>query len=249
MLRIEDIDSERCRPEYAAAIIQDLRWLGLDWDDVLLQSERMPSYRAALDELAGRGLIYPCFCSRAEIRASASAPHGPDGAPVYPGLCRRISQQERATRLQAGAPHAWRLDMARALQDAPPLNFSDEIEGETLARPESFGDIVLGRRDAPASYHLCATHDDAAQGVTLVTRGDDLLPATHVHRLLQHLMVWPVPRYAHHRLITDRTGRRLSKREGNGQIQALRQAGASVAEVWRLAQVSAADLVSAGLVI
>ena len=243
LLRVEDIDRERCRPDYTAAIIQDLRWLGLDWDgEVLLQSQRMPLYSTCLEGLAARGLIYPCFCSRAEIRASASAPHGPDGGPVYPGTCRRLVPRERAALLATGAPRAWRLDMTRALKSAPPLHFTDEDEGDVLARPEAFGDIVLARRDAPASYHLCSAHDDAAQGVTLVSRGADLLAATHVHRLLQHLMGWPVPRYAHHRLIADAAGRRLSKREGNGQVSTLREAGVPAAEVWRQIGASWDDL-------
>ncbi len=226
LLRIEDIDPERCRPEYTAAILEDLRWLGLDWDgEVLLQSARLGLYRTCLDSLAARGLLYPCFCSRAEIRASAAAPHGPDGGPLYPGTCRPLGSAERAARIAAGAPHAWRLDMARALHGAPKLRFVEEARGEVQARPEAFGDVVLARRDAPASYHLCVTLDDAAQGVTLVTRGADLEPATHLHRLLQHLMGWTVPRYAHHALLTDASGQRLSKRGGATTIRQLRAEG------------------------
>ena len=232
LLRIEDIDSERCRPTYAAAILDDLAWLGLHWDGpVLRQSARLPLYRACLDGLRARGLLYPCFCSRAEIRASAAAPHAADGVPSYPGTCRALGSGERQARLAGGAPHAWRLDMARAVTGMPALRFVEEGEGEVLARPEQFGDVVLGRRDAPASYHLCVTYDDAAQGVTLVTRGADLLTATHLHRLLQHLMGWPTPVYTHHALLVDADGRRLSKRDGNGQVRALRERGLSPADI------------------
>jgi glutamyl-Q tRNA(Asp) synthetase len=232
LLRIEDLDPERCRPEFAAGILEDLRWLGLDWDgEVMVQSDRLPLYRVCLDGLRARGLLYPCFCSRAEIRASAAAPHGPDRGPVYPGTCHRLSEGERVARVAAGAPHVWRLDMARALAGAPRLSFIEQDEGEVSARPEVFGDVVLARRDAPASYHLCATHDDAVQGVTLVTRGADLKPATHLHRLLQHLMGWPVPVYAHHTLMTDERGVRLSKRDGAMTVRAMRAAGVTADEM------------------
>ena len=167
---------------------------------------------------------------------SAVAPHGPDGALLYPGTCRRLSDDERASRLAAGAPHAWRLDSARALDGAPALSFIEESQGETLVQPALFGDVVLGRRDAPASYHLCVTHDDAAQGVTLVTRGSDLRPATHLHRLLHHLMGWPVPRYAHHPLLTNADGKRLAKRDGAQTLQEMRKAGVSphaILQAWQ----------------
>ena len=232
LLRIEDIDPERCRPDYTAAILEDLRWLGLDWDgEALQQSGRLALYRTCLNTLGSHGLLYPCFCSRAEIRAAASAPHMPDGGPVYPGTCRELSETERARRMAAGAPHAWRLDMARALTGLPPLTFIEEGEGEVRANPEPFGDVVLARRDIPASYHLCVTYDDAAQGVTLVTRATDLKAATHVHRLLQHLMGWPVPNYAHHGLRTDDAGQRFAKRAGNGILRTHRQAGLSAAQI------------------
>ncbi len=224
LLRLEDIDRERCRETFAEAILADLRWLGLDWDGgVLRQSTRFGLYRAALDNLAARRLLYPCFCSRAEIARevaqSTTAPHGPDGSALYPGTCRTLPDPVRTARLAAGAPHVLRLDMAAALAGAPPLYFTDETQGTLAARPEMFGDVVLGRRDAPASYHLCACFDDAAQGVTLVTRGEDLLAATHLHRLLQHLMGWPTPLYAHHPLLRGADGRRLSKREGAAPLR------------------------------
>jgi glutamyl-Q tRNA(Asp) synthetase len=236
LLRIEDIDLTRCRPEYAAAILEDLAWLGLDWDGELrVQSAHLGEYRVDLERLAARGLLYPCFCTRAEIARelaqSASAPHGPDGA-LYPGTCRRLSADERAARIAAGEPHAWRLDMARARAAAPgPLAFAEEGEGMIACHPERFGDAVLARKDAPASYHLCVTHDDAAQGVTLVTRGRDLMPATDLHRLIQALMGWPAPRYAHHALLRDESGRRLAKRDRAATLREMRAGGLSPAAV------------------
>lgn len=240
LLRLEDIDQGRCRPDFAAAIAEDLAWLGLDWDgEVRVQSAHLADYRAALDGLAARGLLYPCFCTRAdiarEIAASASAPHGPDG-PLYPGTCRRLSEDERATRLAAGEPHALRLDMARALACVPAgLSFAEEGQGRIACDPARFGDVVLARKDIPASYHLCVTHDDALQGVTLVTRGEDLKPATDLHRLLQALMGWPEPAYAHHGLLTDATGRRLAKRDRAATLRDLRAAGVTPAGARALA--------------
>lgn len=236
LLRLEDIDATRCRPEYAEAILDDLRWLGLGWDGaVRVQSRHLAAYRAALETLAERGLLYPCFCTRAdiarEVAAAGAAPHGPDG-PLYPGTCRTLPAPERAARLAAGLAHAWRLDMARAVAALPgPLWFEEEGEGRIPAEPAQFGDVVLGRKDVPASYHLCVTHDDAAQGVTLVTRGVDLKPATHLHRLLQALFDWPAPVYAHHRLLTDPNGRRLAKRDRALTLRELRAQGQSPADV------------------
>jgi len=230
LLRLEDIDAARCRPDYAAAIIEDLAWLGLDWDGaVRVQSRHLGDYRAALEALAGRGLLYPCFCTRAEIQreigAAAAAPHGPDG-PVYPGTCRALDAAARAARIASGTPFALRLDMARAVAAAPRgLSYVEQGEGEVACDPAPFGDVVLGRKDVPASYHLCVTHDDALQGVTLVTRGDDLRPTTHVHRLLQALMGWPSPHYAHHKLLTDASGRRLAKRDRAATLRSLRAGG------------------------
>ncbi len=239
LLRLEDIDPLRCRAEYAAAIRDDLAWLGLSWQGgVRVQSEHLGEYRAALAALEARGLLYPCFCTRAEITrevaAAAHAPHtGPEGV-LYPGTCRRLSDAERRARIAAGAPYALRLDMARAVAEAGPLSF---VDGETtvVARPELFGDVVLARKDVPASYHLCVTHDDALQGVTLVTRGEDLRAATHLHRLLQALMGWPVPRWQHHRLLCGPDGRRYAKREAGLTLKALRGAGRSPAEVRAMA--------------
>jgi glutamyl-Q tRNA(Asp) synthetase len=224
LLRLEDIDPVRCRPEFTTAILEDLAWLGLDWDaPVREQSRHLDDYIAVLDSLRARGLLYPCFCSRADIqrRVVAAAPHGPDGGPVYPGTCRGLSETERAAR--ADEPHALRLDMARALIEG--LTFKEEGEAMIPADPVRFGDVVLARKDTPTSYHLCVTHDDASQGVTLVTRGEDLKQATHLHRLLQALMGWPTPVYAHHRLLTDASGRRLAKRDGAVTLRALRREG------------------------
>jgi glutamyl-Q tRNA(Asp) synthetase len=237
LLRIEDIDPTRCRPAYAVAIEEDLRWLGLEWDgEVRVQSRHLAAYRAALDALAARGLIYPCFCTRADIARSVTAPHAPDGSAVYPGTCRALPADVRAARIAGGEAYALRLDMAQALRStADRLTFTELDEGTIQCDPEPFRDVVLARKDAPASYHLCVTHDDAAQGVTLVTRGIDLKPATHLHRLLQALMGWPAPRYAHHRLLTDVDGKRLAKRNGAVTLRSLRERGVSPAEVRAMA--------------
>ena len=240
LLRLEDIDPGRCRPAFSAAILEDLAWLGLEWDGpVRVQSEHLGEYRAVLDALAARGLLYPCFCTRAEIvrevERAVAAPHGPDG-PRYPGTCRALSADERAGRLAAGVPFALRLDLARALAAVTgPLVFEEEGEGEIACDPAAFGDVVLARKETPASYHLCVSHDDAAQGVTLVTRGIDLKPATHLHRLLQALMGWPAPPYAHHRLLTDAAGRRLAKRDRAATLRDLRARGVSAAEARAMA--------------
>lgn len=240
LLRIEDIDPGRCRPEFVVAILEDLTWLGIDWDDaVRVQSQHLPDYAATLDALSARGLLYPCFCTRAEIAqeivAAASAPHGPDG-PLYPGTCRRLSAAERAARIARGDPHALRLDMGAAIATVGwPLTFEERGEGRLHCDPARFGDVVLARKDAPASYHLCVTHDDALQGVTLVTRGIDLKPATDVHRLLQALMSWPELAYAHHALLTDPSGRRLAKRDRAQTLRSLREAGHNPAAVRAMA--------------
>jgi glutamyl-Q tRNA(Asp) synthetase len=237
LLRLEDIDPGRCRPEFAAAILDDLAWLGIDWDgEVRVQSQHLTEYRAVLNALVTRSLLYPCFCTRADIQQSSAAPHTPDGAPLYPGICRALSRNERDARIAAGERYALRLDMARALAAMPgALYFVEEGEGEIPCHPEQFGDVVLARKDAPASYHLCVTHDDAVQCVTLVTRGTDLRPATHLHRLIQALMDWPTPTYAHHRLLTDATGRRLAKRDRAATLRDLRTNGHSPAEVRAMA--------------
>lgn len=235
LLRIEDIDPGRCRPEYTDAIIEDLEWLGLSWETpVRRQSEHLADYAEALRRLDLRGLTYPCFCTRAEIKAeienSGHAPQGPDG-PLYPGTCRSLSEEKREDRIEAGESHVTRLDMKSAAAIAGPLVWHDAEQGAVKARPDRFGDIVLARKDVPTSYHLSVTVDDHLQGVTLVTRGADLAPSTDVHRLLQHLLGYHSPRYSHHRLIKDVTGRRLAKRDQDMTIRALRESGYSPGDV------------------
>ncbi len=239
LLRLEDIDRTRCREAYALAILEDLDWLGLDWDwPVRRQSEHLEDYRHALDRLTAMGVLYPCFCTRrgiqAEIAAAGGAPHGPAGPP-YPGTCRGLGAEEVVARQRAGLDYAWRLDIRRAFTQAGSLEW---LEGEHRrhADPALLGDVVLARKEIPTSYHLAVTVDDAIQGVTLVTRGEDLGVATHIHRLLQALLDLPTPRYRHLPLLTDASGRRLSKRDGALTIRAMRQNGMSAADVLRLAE-------------
>lgn len=220
LLRIEDIDGTRSRPEHVAGILDDLAWLGLPHEAPVFQSARLSVYAAALDQLRAMGLVYRCFCTRAEIAASLSAPHGASAA--YPGTCRRLTLAEAEARM--GEPHGWRLDMDRALALAGPLDWTDH--GRRIAAdPGRQGDVVLARKDAPASYHLAVTLDDAAQGITDIVRGVDLFDATHVQRLLQALLDLPTPRYHHHPLLTGPDGRRLAKRDGAPSLAAMRAAG------------------------
>ena len=217
LIRIEDIDTARSRPEHVATILADLAWLGLDWDGpVLFQSRRLPLYADALDRLHALDLLYPCFCTRAEIAASAQAPHG--AVPVYPGTCRGRAAPD------VDRPHGWRLAMTRAVALAGPLTWTNH--GRTIpADPIAQGDVVLARKDAGTSYHLAVTVDDAAQGVTDVVRGDDLREATHIHRLLQALLGLPVPRWHHHALMLGADGKRLAKRDGAPTLSAMRVTG------------------------
>lgn len=222
LLRIEDIDSARCRPEFVDGIMEDLRWLGLDWDgDVVFQSQRMAIYAEALARLDAMGLIYRCWCTRTEIAAaSASAPQGEAGA-LYPGTCKGRGDPGD------GRAYCWRLDMGKAVaQTSLGLEWQDARHGLITATPLLHGDVVLARKDVPTSYHLAVTIDDAAQGVTDVVRGQDLFSATHVHRLLQALLGLPTPRYHHHPLIGDTAGDRLAKRKQSPTIAALREQGA-----------------------
>lgn len=243
LLRIEDIDPGRCRPEFEDSIIEDLAWLGLEWTaPVWRQSERMVAYAAALTKLEEMGLLYPCFCTRkdiaAEIGRSAAAPHlahdGPDG-PVYPGICKSLDTATRAARIVAGEPHALRLDMDAAIARAGSLTWHDRTRGEQTAAPELFGDVVLARKDVATSYHLAVTVDDAAQGVTLVTRGTDLFAATHIHRLLQALLGLEVPEWHHTPLLTNSDGERLAKRDRAFTLRAMRDAGTDPEEIWAMA--------------
>jgi glutamyl-Q tRNA(Asp) synthetase len=223
LLRIEDIDRSRCRPAFETAIAEDLAWLGIDWDGpVLRQSDRLPLYAQALERLKALGVIYPCFCSRADITAAGGAPQGAEG-PLYPGTCRGLTAAESAARHDLTP--AWRLDVARALALTGPLTWHDAGAGTVPAAPERLGDVVVARRDVGVAYHLAVVVDDAAQGITDVVRGRDLFEATHVHRLLQALLGLPAPRYHHHALVTGADGKRLAKRDGGSTIAAARAAG------------------------
>jgi glutamyl-Q tRNA(Asp) synthetase len=241
LLRLEDLDQGRAREEFTAAIFEDLAWLGLSWDEpVLRQSERFAAYRAALAQL--EPMTYPCFCTRKEIAEEAvrsiEAPHfdswsaartGPDG-PLYPGTCRQLSQSERAARIGHGESFAVRLNAVEAAEVTGPLSFFDHGR-ERAVDPLLFGDVVLARKEMPASYHLAVVVDDASQGVSLVTRGEDLLPATHVQRVLQALLGLPAPAYAHHRLVLGEDGRKFSKRDRSVTLRSLREEGVTPAGV------------------
>lgn len=241
-LRIEDIDASRCRPAFTSAIFEDLAWLGLAWPEpVRHQSEHLDAYKAALDRLAARGLLYPCFCTRtkiaAEAGASLTAPHG--RASVYPGFCRGLTPDQRRSRIEAGEAHAWRLDVAAAARQAGELTWKDLTRGVFVAQPELLGDVVLSRKDFPASYHLAVTWDDALEDIEIVTRGEDLLEATHLHRLLQALLDLPVPVWNHHPLIRDESGERLAKRRNVTSLRDLRALGVTADELHaRLEQIA-----------
>jgi glutamyl-Q tRNA(Asp) synthetase len=229
-LRLEDIDTTRCRPEFSAAIIEDLHWLGLAWDgEIRVQSNHLPEYQASLDRLGARGLLYPCFCTRADIARAQSALHAPEA--TYPGTCKHLSAAERAERIGGGAPFALRLHMDRAASEAGTTRFFEERAGWVNAAPEKFGDVVLARKDVPTSYHLCVVHDDAVQAATHIVRGEDLRAATHIHVLLQKLLDLPTPAYAHHALLGDATGKRLAKRDHAVTLRAMRAAGVSPREI------------------
>lgn len=235
LLRIEDIDRTRCKPEFEQGILEDLDWLRLDWEKpVRRQSEHMDDYAAAVAKLREAGLLYPCFCTRTEIAQAGQAPHGPDG-PIYPGTCRGLSESERAAKIAAGTPYALRLDMSEAIAQAGHLDWHDRGHGPVHATPEEFGDVVLARKDTPTSYHLSVTLDDHLQGVTLVTRGEDLFSSTHVHRLLQALLGLSTPEYHHHPLVLGSDGKRLAKRNHAPTLQSLREAGHSPADVRQMA--------------
>lgn len=237
LLRIEDIDHTRCRAEFEQAIIDDLRWLGLRWEaPAWRQSTRTDIYLGALARLRDRGLIYPCFCTRQQIRQeivhSASAPHGPGGEMLYPGTCRGLDAAEAGRRIARGQPHAWRLDVAAALARTGPLQWYDIRGGWQDCRAQDFGDVVLARKDVPTSYHLAVTVDDAAQGVSLVTRGEDLFQATHVHRLLQALLGLATPHYYHHNLVAGADGQRLAKRNRSASLRYFRERGETPDGIW-----------------
>src|SRR5450755_1099722 len=248
LLRIEDIDQARCRPEFEAAIEEDLAWLGIDWErPVRRQSEHWADYRAALEQLSSLGLIYPAFESRAEIarqvvelKARGPWPRDPDGAPLYPGSARLAPHGERDRLMLTGAAYALRLDMAAAIARAGRVSWTEQGEGpdgetgQIPALPQLWGDVILARKDTPTSYHLAVVVDDALQGVSNVVRGQDLFHATAVHGLLQRLLDLPQPRYHHHRLIRDDAGRKLAKSTRSTALRDLRAAGATAADIDRL---------------
>jgi glutamyl-Q tRNA(Asp) synthetase len=248
LLRIEDIDATRCKPEFETAIYQDLGWLGLSWETpVRRQSEHLAFYREAVEELSAQGLLYPAFESRAEIaklvaqrQAAGAWPRDPDGAPLYPGTAKSLAPDERRRLAERGAPYALRLDMAAARARAGDLTWTEHGEGpdgaagRVAARPEAWGDVILARKEMPTSYHLSVVIDDALQGVTDVVRGQDLFHATSVHRLLQQLLGLPRPFYRHHRLLTNDSGQKLSKSTDATGLRELRAAGATPADIRRL---------------
>ncbi|MGL3211371.1 tRNA glutamyl-Q(34) synthetase GluQRS [Bradyrhizobium sp. BR 1433] len=248
LLRIEDIDATRCRPEFEQAIYEDLAWLGIAWETpVRRQSEHFAAYGAAIDRLSAQGLVYPSFESRAEIarlvaerEAGGAWPRDPDGAPLYPGLAKSLSAAARDRLIGQGVPFALRLDMASARARAGDLRWLEAGEGpagesgDVVARPEAWGDVILARKETPTSYHLSVVIDDALQGITDVVRGVDLFWSTSVHRLLQELLGLPVPNYRHHRLIRDAAGQKLSKSTQATGLRELRAAGASPADIRRL---------------
>ncbi len=245
LLRIEDIDTTRTREHYVEGILEDLRWLGLQWEEpVRRQSRHMDDYSAITERLKEEGLLYPCFCTRRQIAArlegSRDWPRDPDGRPLYPGTCRSLSATERKTRIAAGEEHAWRLDMKEALRRIRrPLAWHEEgtgpsgEHGRITAHPSRWGDIILARKDIGTSYHVAVACDDALQGITHVTRGQDLFHATAVHRLLQELLDLPEPAYVHHPLITDDSGRKLSKRFRDRSLRILREDGTDPEELRR----------------
>jgi glutamyl-Q tRNA(Asp) synthetase len=248
LLRIEDIDPTRCRPEFETAIYQDLDWLGIRWEEpVRRQSQHLADYRETVERLSARGLLYPSFESRADIaklveqrEANGGWPRDPDGAPLYPGAAKSLSEDGRARLFQSGAPFALRLDMAPACAAAGDLAWVERGEGpagetgHVAARPQAWGDVILARRETPTSYHLSVAIDDALQGVTEVVRGQDLFWSTSVHRLLQALLGLPQPAYRHHALILDGAGHKLSKSTAATGLRVLRAAGATAADIRRL---------------
>lgn len=236
ILRIEDIDTGRCKPEFTDAIYEDLSWLGIRWEEpVRVQSEHFGVYQQALDNLKQQGLVYPCFCTRkdiqTEIAKSRSAPHGPDG-PLYPGTCRNLSADEQEARMANGEAHAWRLNLAKALDATGSLpDWVDTAAGSIKTQPEQLGDVVLARKDTPTSYHLSVVVDDGLQGITHIVRGKDLFHATHIHVVLQKLLSLPTPTYHHHDLLLDETGARFAKRNRSATLRSLREGGVSAEDM------------------
>lgn len=235
LLRVEDIDSRAQHAEYLALMHEDLAWLGLRFDgEVMVQTRRFEVYRAVLEQLRQQGLLYPCFCTRTEIKAQVAemgrAPHATLGY-LYPGTCRHLPPEVVEEKLAAGVPHTWRLDMQRVQDAIGCPTWHDMRRGTQRCEPTAYGDVVLARKDFPASYHLAVVVDDAAQGVTHVTRGADLFEATHIHRALQGVLGLPVPLYCHHALLRDNAGKRLAKRDGARSIASLRESGLTPQQV------------------
>ena len=236
LLRIEDIDPVRCKPEFTQAIFEDLGWLGLNWPEpVRYQSRHLADYATPLNKLREMGLVYPCFCTRRKIEQEASrsahAPHQGEENIIYPGICRKLSVQECDNKLGQYKTANWRLDIGKALQITGLLFWHDRIKGKVEAQPQIFGDVVLARKDVPTSYHLSVTYDDHLQGITLVTRGEDLFASTHIHVLLQDLLGYETPEYFHHALLTDDHGRRYAKRDRSVTLRALREQGEAPAGI------------------
>ena len=222
LLRIEDLDQGRSRPDFVEGIFDDMRWLGLEWSvPLIVQSDRTAAYEAALEDLRARGLVYACFCTRADIAQSLTAPHG-DAATSYPGTCRELSDDPER---RASTPHSWRLNSAKALEMAGLPSWTETDGTRFDADPSQIGDAILARKDAPASYHLACVVDDAASGVTIVVRGADLRPSTPIQRLLQALLGLPEPAYLHHPLVVHEDGRRLAKRDLAPTLAAMRDEG------------------------
>lgn len=240
LLRYEDIDTSRVRDEFYAGIDEDLKWLGLTWDETpIRQTERGKAYEEAFEELKNRELIYPCFCTRKDIQAEwaaiGGAPHGDEV--VYPAICTRLSNQEQQERLDLGHPHAWRLDSEKAAAEIGPTQFHDMRFGTIDVDPSQLGDVVIARKDIGISYHLAVVVDDAFQQITHVTRGEDLLKSTHVHRILQELLDLPEPTYLHHELVLDEKGVRLAKRSDSLAIATLRERGRAPDEVLQMTRI------------
>jgi len=242
LLRIEDIDPMRCKPAYIDDLKEDLRWIGVDWPEpVRRQSEHLDAYRSALEKLQAMAVAYPCFCTRREValeaKASGYAPHmqgpGPEG-PLYAGTCRHLSASQRAKRLEREIPN-WRIDVAKAQSLTGPLVWTDRARGRVEVQLREFGDVVIARKDVPTSYHLSVTVDDHLQKVSLVTRGDDLAPATGIHRLLQALLGYETPEYHHHPLLKNKDGQRLAKRDNALTLRSFRESGKSADAVRELA--------------
>ncbi|HZS63637.1 MAG TPA: tRNA glutamyl-Q(34) synthetase GluQRS [Xanthobacteraceae bacterium] len=248
LLRIEDVDTTRCRPEFESAIYEDLAWLGIEWEmPVRRQSDHLDDYRLAIARLENLGLVYPSFESRADIarfvaarEAQGSWPRDPDGTPLYPGTSKQLTPEERISRIAAGTPYALRLDMQAAMNGAMPLAWTETgagprgESGAVTAQPGAWGDVVLARRDTPTSYHLSVVVDDAAQGISHVVRGQDLFWSTSLHRLLQAVLGLPPPTYHHHRLLLDRDGRKLAKSSRSTGLRELRSQGRTPADIRRL---------------